>query len=517
MGNLLRSLVALGFLAAVLSGCSVNSQSSSAGSGGSSQVLPSNNNTSLTVKLGTGSSASSEKYGSVITVTSNQIIGATITLLNGDNGYSTNWAPGSASSFTFQALTEGNYTLTVTDWDTAGHTNTAEAAINIEYGYNYSITVQLGGVVYINLEATYIVSFDNQGATTLSNPASISVTLPATNVGNLPVPPAKAGYVFGGWYTSTNGGGSQFNASSLVTSNQTVYAYWIPIYTVTYNSEGGSPVDAQTVTFPADSVASLPANPFLAGSTFAGWYSAPGQAGSLFTVNTQVTSNITVYAYWIPNLAAEYLLNGNASDTSGNGNNGTLYNVSFTSDRFGNAGGAAHFAGNQNSYINCSANLSNYLSSQISVSFWFRTGTYYDQPILGKYGNDLTGGFRFDETADGHIYFGIANGADHFLTNSGPALSLNTYHHIAGVYNQLTGFWAIYIDGVATVGPNYTTGSLNYVPQATNPDCANFEIGRHWAYGLNYEKEPVDVNDLRVYNRALSSSEIETLYSIISW
>ncbi len=56
-------------------------------------------------------------------------------------------------------------------------------------------------------------------------------------------------------------------------------------------------------------------------------------------------------------LVAEYLFNGNANDYSGYGNNGVLNNITFVSDRFGNPNGTAHFAGNVNSYINCSANI----------------------------------------------------------------------------------------------------------------------------------------------------------------
>jgi uncharacterized repeat protein (TIGR02543 family) len=44
---------------------------------------------------------------------------------------------------------------------------------------------------------------------------------------NMPSNPSRAGYVFNGWYTSTNGGGSQFTASTTVSSNITVYAWWV--------------------------------------------------------------------------------------------------------------------------------------------------------------------------------------------------------------------------------------------------------------------------------------------------
>ncbi len=161
--------------------------------------------------------------------------------------------------------------------------------------------------------------------------------------------------------------------------------------------------------------------------------------------------------------------------------------------------------------------FSNYLTNQITISFWFRTAAYASQAILGKYGNDQSGGFRFAELSDGTVFFGVANGADHFLTNTNGPFSLNNYHHIVGVYNKSTGYFALYIDDVITVGTAYTTGNLNYTPQPTNPDCANFELGRIWSSGVNFEIVPVDIDDVRVYNRALSDNEIQALYHEGGW
>ncbi|HMD69343.1 MAG TPA: InlB B-repeat-containing protein [Chitinivibrionales bacterium] len=73
---------------------------------------------------------------------------------------------------------------------------------------------------------TYVVTFDGQGATTPSNPATMSVTSPATTIASLPAPPAKTSYVFAGWYTAVNGGGTPFTASTVVNTNITVYAKW---------------------------------------------------------------------------------------------------------------------------------------------------------------------------------------------------------------------------------------------------------------------------------------------------
>ncbi len=74
---------------------------------------------------------------------------------------------------------------------------------------------------------TYLVAFDGQGATVSANPPTMNVISPADSVGSLPQPPTKTSYVFAGWYTAVNGGGTQFTATTVVNANITVYAKWI--------------------------------------------------------------------------------------------------------------------------------------------------------------------------------------------------------------------------------------------------------------------------------------------------
>lgn len=68
--------------------------------------------------------------------------------------------------------------------------------------------------------------------------------------------------------------------------------------TITFNSNGGSAVKSQTVK-PGGKV-TKPANPTKTGHTFKGWYSDKG-CKTAFNFNTQVKSNITLYAKWEAN------------------------------------------------------------------------------------------------------------------------------------------------------------------------------------------------------------------------
>ncbi|MDR2446546.1 MAG: InlB B-repeat-containing protein [Treponema sp.] len=63
-----------------------------------------------------------------------------------------------------------------------------------------------------------------------------------SSIGFLPGEPTRSGYAFDGWYASSDGGGSQFTASTVVNSDISVYAKWTaeptaPVaYELTYNS-----------------------------------------------------------------------------------------------------------------------------------------------------------------------------------------------------------------------------------------------------------------------------------------
>ena len=153
-------------------------------------------------------------------------------------------------------------------------------------------------------EYSYTVAFDDQGATTPVSPDSKTVNSPATTIDALPTAPAKNGQIFAGWYTQTGGGGTQFTASTPVTGNITVYAYWVDYsYTVSFDDQGATThvtPSTKTVNSPATTVGSLPTPPEKTNFAFGGWYTQTGGAGDEFTAGTTVTGDITVYAKWNP-------------------------------------------------------------------------------------------------------------------------------------------------------------------------------------------------------------------------
>ncbi|MCX7023239.1 MAG: cadherin-like beta sandwich domain-containing protein, partial [Spirochaetes bacterium] len=158
--------------------------------------------------------------------------------------------------------------------------------------------------VHAPAPTSFTVTFDGQRADTPANPRTKVVTPPATNVGALPTPPAKASNKFGGWYTAIKGG-TPFTAATPVAANITVYARWTPAYSymVTFDSQFATTQanpPRKTVISPATTVGTLPTAPTKTGCIFGGWFTMPNGGGSAFKAATVANASITVYAKWTP-------------------------------------------------------------------------------------------------------------------------------------------------------------------------------------------------------------------------
>jgi uncharacterized repeat protein (TIGR02543 family) len=143
----------------------------------------------------------------------------------------------------------------------------------------------------------YTVSFD----TAEGSPSTRMVTNGSSLGSSMPSEPGKSGYIFNGWYTAANGGGSIFTADTIVTGSMTVYAWWKAQYTVSFDADGGNPTEQTRTVTDGASVGSsnMPPAPDKAGHIFNNWYTAPNGGGSEFNAATMVSGDIRVYARWI--------------------------------------------------------------------------------------------------------------------------------------------------------------------------------------------------------------------------
>lgn len=133
----------------------------------------------------------------------------------------------------------------------------------------------------------YTVTFDVDGGSAVTS-QSVRSGAKATE----PAAPTKAGYEFDGWYTS-NTYTTEFNFDSAISADTTVYAKFVELFTVTFDTDGGSVVPSQTV---ADgSKATRPADPTKEGYTFVNWYKEAAFT-NLFDFDDAITADTTIYA-----------------------------------------------------------------------------------------------------------------------------------------------------------------------------------------------------------------------------
>ena len=142
-------------------------------------------------------------------------------------------------------------------------------------------------------EQFYTVTFDSQGGSAVNPITGVkygsTITLPAN--------PVKAGFTFGGWCTDKEGK-SSFSPTTPINSDLTLYAKWIEqLYTVTFNSKGGSAVNPITG-IKYGSTITLPPAPTKDGFLFNRWFIDDNTFKNEFDKTTPITADLTLYALW---------------------------------------------------------------------------------------------------------------------------------------------------------------------------------------------------------------------------
>ena len=111
-----------------------------------------------------------------------------------------------------------------------------------------------------------------------------------------PAAPTRAGFVFGGWYKEATLINEWNFSTDVVNGDVTLFAKWIALLTVTFDSKGGSDVPMQIVE--QGGKATKPGNPSRDNHNFAGWATADNEASPLWNFETIVEASMTLYARW---------------------------------------------------------------------------------------------------------------------------------------------------------------------------------------------------------------------------
>lgn len=164
---------------------------------------------------------------------------------------------------------------------------------------------------------TYTVTFMTNDGT---NRVHATITVSEGNsVNELPPAPVRFGSNFNGWNMSADGSGGIFTEGTPVNGNLTVYAQWTnkQIYEVTFNSNGGTPVNSIFVEQGLSIGDKMPDPPTKTGSVFSRWASRTN-GGNTIDMNTIVNNNITAYAQWAmkPTFRVTFYRNHDSRDSN---------------------------------------------------------------------------------------------------------------------------------------------------------------------------------------------------------
>lgn len=228
----------------------------------------------------------------------------------------------------------------------------------------------------------------------------------------------------------------------------------------------------------------------------------------VFTVNAVIAlavslATVPAGADLTTGLLAHYPFNGDAQDASGNGNTGVPNaNCVLTSDRFGNANGAYLFNGvNSQITVPSSASLAS-PSTQITMCAWIllngtsQVGSPF-WPLLMK-SNTTENAFMY-RMAGGLGGFGAAY--NNWTTQQdGPyTFTLGTWTFVAVAWDGAVERY--YVNGAQVGQTNRAT--------TITPDSRPLVIGGDTP-GI-YESFWGKIDDVRIYNRALTPAEIQDL------
>ena len=203
-------------------------------------------------------------------------------------------------------------------------------------------------------------------------------------------------------------------------------------------------------------------------------------------------------------LVAWYPFDGNASDMSGNGNHGAVHGATLGTDRHGRVGQAYSFDG-VDDYIRVSNSpqLKDLTEYTVSLWAWSQNFSTNFNPLVFKSSGDVSS----FEIYGGNGFTLIHNRSSTYKYQYYSALPSSRWNHLLISYSNGT-------------LSKYDDGSLNASSTGwANPEHHDFplNIGKStWqnegGKALFYHNGSID--DIRIYDRALSASEVEKLYHL---
>ena len=271
---------------------------------------------------------------------------------------------------------------------------------------------------------------------------------------------------------------------------------YAPPFTFTTNAAIGSRGDAQTSDVFFGAIDELGIyDRALPAADIAAIYNA-GTAGKCKPLATTAPDNQVLW------LAGD----GDANDSSGNGNNGILENgAAFQVGKVGQGFRFDSFAPGTSAQITVPDNANQNGGSNLTVEAWINPISLpHGGTILQKRTSGNSGGYVLEATQPtgggqpNGLQFVIMIGGVYQTLNPANIVTTNAWQHVAATYDGA--FMRIYVNGVE-VANRPQTGAIDNV-------AAPILIGRNAVAGIGFQG---GIDEIGLYNRALSATEIQSI------
>ncbi len=213
-------------------------------------------------------------------------------------------------------------------------------------------------------------------------------------------------------------------------------------------------------------------------------------------------------------LIAYYPFNGNASDESGNGYNGTVSGATLAADRFNQSGRAYNFVYNGVSSDKIQVpgtDALNFSTGGFALSAWVQfsgtAGAGNNYPIVSKHICSEQSGYILMLYND-KLTFWLAGAGGYNTLSTPDNYTDGKWHQVVGVYDGTTQY--IYVDGVLKSSAALTYAVFN---------IANWALGGYNGCNGGFNGK---VDEIKIYGKPLDASEVQAMYTksdddLIAW
>jgi len=205
----------------------------------------------------------------------------------------------------------------------------------------------------------------------------------------------------------------------------------------------------------------------------------------------------------LPNgIVAEYKMDGNANDNSGNHNTGKATDVSAQTDRFGYGKSALSFNGTSSKVTVPNSNVLN--SDYATIAFWVKPTAL---PVTGEAFLVSNGGWqsrmKISVPDHGKVVFttNSTSGISDMDAGGGNEIAAGTWWHVVAVHDGVND--KIFINGLLA-NSKAITGTLNATTMPLGLGYDAIDNGGFFNGSLD---------EVKIYNYALSDTEIADLYN----